>query len=90
LTPSSGLIARAQEKGLVIMHGLVTHFFGVIALAIILLVVGLCAFQVLVVTSRTIVVSIVLMTIVGLAIVAVALVALIIVAIFMTAMLMVA
>ncbi len=46
------------------MHGLVTQFFEVIALAIILLVVGLVAPHVLVVASRAIVVPIILMTIV--------------------------
>jgi hypothetical protein len=40
-TPSSGQIAGAWQRGLVIVHGLVTLFFEVIALAIILLVVGL-------------------------------------------------
>ncbi len=63
---------------------------GVIALAIILLVIGLGAFQVLVVTLRAIVVLIVLMTIVRLVIVAIASVASMIVAIFPTAMLTVA
>jgi hypothetical protein len=42
-TPSSRQIAHAQQRGLVIMHGLVAHFLGVIALAIILLVIGLGA-----------------------------------------------
>jgi hypothetical protein len=72
------------------MHGLITLFLGVIALAIILLVVGLCALQVLVVESRAIVASIVLMTIVGAAIIAVTSVALMIATIFATIMLMVA
>ncbi len=72
------------------MHGLVALFLEVIALAIILLFVGLTALQVLVVASRTIVASIVLMTIVGLAIIAIALVAPMIVAIFVTTMLLVA
>ena len=42
------------------MHGLVTLFLEIIALAIILLVVGLGTFQVLVVTSRAIMVLVVL------------------------------
>ena len=72
------------------MHGLVALFLGVIALAIILLVVGLGAFQVLVIMSRAIVALIVSMKIVRLVIVAIASVALMIVAIFPTAMLTVA
>ncbi len=72
------------------MHGLITLFFEVIALGIILLVVGLVAFHVLVVALRAIVVPIVLMMIVGLSIIPATLVALVIVAIFTTAMLTVA
>ncbi len=72
------------------MHGLVTLFLEVIALAIILLVIGLGAPHVLVVASRVIVAPIVSMTIVGSSIIAVVLVALVIVAMFTTAMLMVA
>jgi hypothetical protein len=72
------------------MHGLVALFLGVIVLAIILLVVGLCALQVLVVMSRAIMVLIVFMMIVRLAIVAVAFIASMIIMIFMTTMLMVA
>jgi hypothetical protein len=71
------------------VHGLVTFFLEVIALAIILLVVELVAPHVLVVASRAIVVPIVLMRIIG-SIVAVALVASTIVAIVTTAMLTVA
>jgi hypothetical protein len=71
----SGQIASTRLRGLVIMHGLVTLFLGVIALAIILLVIGLGAFRVLVVMLRTIVESIILITIVRLAIIAIALVA---------------
>jgi hypothetical protein len=62
----------------------------VIALAIILLFVGLAALQVLGIALRTIVASIDSMTIVRLVIVAIAPVALIVVAIFMTIMLLVA
>jgi hypothetical protein len=69
------------------MHGLVAPFLGVIALAIILLVIGLGAFQVLVVTLRAIMTPIILMMIVGLLIIVVASVASMIVAIFPTAML---
>ena len=73
------------------MHGLVVVFFlGFIALAIILLVVGLGAFQVLVIMSRAIVALIVSMKIVRSVIVAIALVALMIVMIVTTAILTVA
>jgi hypothetical protein len=72
------------------MHGLVPLFLGVIALAIIFLVIGLGAFRVLVVTSRAIVVLVVLMMIVRSVIVAIALVALMMVAVVTTAMLTVA
>jgi hypothetical protein len=89
-TPSSGRIASAQQRGLVIMYGFDALFLGVIMLAIILFVVGLCALQVLVVALRAIVALIVLMMIVGLAIVVVALVASMVVAIFATTMLTVA
>jgi hypothetical protein len=44
LTSLSGQIASTQLRGLVIMHGLVALFLGLIMLAIILLVVGLGAF----------------------------------------------
>ncbi len=90
LTSFSGWIAGTWLGGLVIMHGLVAPFLGVIALAIILLVVGLGAFWVLVVTLRAITTPIVLITIAGLSIIAVVLVALMIVAIFPAAMLTVA
>jgi hypothetical protein len=72
------------------MHGLVTLFLEVIAPAIILLVVGLVASHVFVVTSRAIVASIVLMMIDGSSIIAVALVASMVATIFTTAMLIVA
>ncbi len=72
------------------MHGLVTLFLEVIALAIILLVIGLVAPHVLVVASRAIMAPIVLMMIVGLLIIMVALITSMIVGIFTTAMLMVA
>jgi hypothetical protein len=72
------------------VHGLVTLFLEVIALAIILLDEGLVAPHVLVITSRAIMAPIVSMMIVGSSIIAVASVALMIVAIFMTAMLTVA
>ncbi len=71
------------------MHGLVTCFLEGIALAIIILVVGLVALHVLVIASRAIMVPIVLITIVGSLIIVVTLVALMIVVIFMTAILMV-
>ncbi len=72
------------------MHGLVTLFLEVIALAIILLVLGLVAPHVLVVASSVIVAPIVLMTIVGSSIIVVASVTSMIVTIFTTAMLTVA
>jgi hypothetical protein len=43
MTTSSGQNAHAQQRRLVIMHGLVALFLKVIALAIILLFVGLAA-----------------------------------------------
>jgi hypothetical protein len=43
MTPLSGQIAHALQGGLVIMHGLAVLFLEVIALAIILLFVGLAA-----------------------------------------------
>ncbi len=67
------------------MHGLVAFFLGTIALAIILLVIGLVALCALVVVLTTIMALIVLMMIARLAIVAIASVALMV---FVTAMLM--
>ncbi len=90
LTPFSGQIASAWLRGLVIMHGFVTLFLGVIALAIILLVIGLGAFWVLVITSRVIVALVILMTIARLVIVAITSVTSMIVAVVTTAMLSVA
>ena len=72
------------------MHGLVALFLEVIALAIILLFVGLAALQVLVIMSRKIMASIVLITIGGLAIVVNTKVAPVIVNIFVATMLLVA
>jgi hypothetical protein len=72
------------------MHGLITLFLEVIALAIMLLFVGLAALQVLVVAARTFVAPIVLLTIVRLAIVAIALVDPMIVTIFVATVLLVA
>ncbi len=69
---------------------LVALILGVIALAIILLVIGLVALWVLVALSRIIIVLIVLMTIVGSAIAAIVSVALMVVMIFVTTMLLVA
>ncbi len=89
-TPSSGQIACAWQRGLVIVHGLVALFLEVIAFVIILLFLGLTALWVLVDPSRTIVVLIILMTIVRLAIIAITLVASMIVAIFVAMMLLVA
>ncbi len=72
------------------MHGRVTIFLVVIALAIILLVIGLDAPHVLVVALRAFVAPIVSMMIVRLSIIAITLVASMIVAMFITAMLRVA
>ncbi len=89
-TPSSGQISCAQQRGLVIVHGLVALFLWVIALAIIILVIGLGSLRVLVIALRVIAVSIILIMIVGLATVTVVLVALMVVMIFPTKMLQVA
>jgi hypothetical protein len=72
------------------MHDLVALFLGVITLLIILLVVGLAALQVLIITPNKIMASILSMMIVRLAIVAIALVALMIVSILVAMMLLVA
>ncbi len=72
------------------MHGLVALFLEVIALAIVLLVVGLVVPPVLVVALTMIMALIVLMTIVRLAIVTITLVALIVVATFLAMVLLVA
>jgi hypothetical protein len=90
LTPSSGKIAGAQQRGLVILHGLVALFLEVTALAIILLVVGLVFPCVLVVASTTIMAAIVLMMIIRLAIVAIISVASMVVVIFVATVLLVA
>ncbi len=71
------------------MHGLVALFL-VIALAIILLFVGLAVLGVLIVATRTIMALIVLMTIVGSLVVAIASVALMVVAILVATILLVA
>jgi hypothetical protein len=88
--PFSGQGVHAWQRGLVIVHGLITHFLEVIVLAIILLLVGLAVLRVLVVAMRMIVVLIITMTIVGSLVIAIALVALMIVAIFVATMLLVA
>ncbi len=89
-TPFSGQAAGAQQRGLVIVHGLITLFLEVIALAIILVVVGHAVPWVLVVASTTIMVLIVSMTIIRLAIVAITSVALVVIAIFLARVLLVA
>ncbi len=53
-TPFYGQIAHTWQRGLVIVHGLVTLFVEVIALVIILLFVGLAALRVLIVVTRMI------------------------------------
>jgi hypothetical protein len=70
--------------------GLIAFYLEVIALAIILLFVGIAALQVNIVAPRTIVALIVLMTIVRLAIIAIALVGLMIVMILVATMQLVA
>jgi hypothetical protein len=70
--------------------GLITLFLEVIALAIILLVVGLAVPCILVLASTTIMALIVLMTIIRLAIVTITLVALMVIAIFVATVLLVA
>jgi hypothetical protein len=72
------------------MLGLVALFLRVIALAIILLVVGLVALHFLIVTLTTVMASIVSMRIVRLAIITIASVALMVIAIFVARMLLVA
>jgi hypothetical protein len=72
------------------MHGLIALFLGVIILAIILLVVGLGALQVLVIASMATVALIVSMTIFGLVILTFVSVALMVVVIFTTTVLSVA
>jgi hypothetical protein len=72
------------------MHCLITLFLGVIALAIILLVIGLVALCVLIVALTTIMASIVLMTMVRSAIVTIASVALMVITVLVTAMMTVA
>ncbi len=72
------------------MHGLVTLFLEVIALAIILLVAGLAVSCVLVVALTTIMALIVSMMIIRSVIVAIALVALMVIAIFVATVLLVA
>jgi hypothetical protein len=72
------------------VHGLITLFLEVIALAIILLVVGLAVPCVLVITSTTIMASIVLMMIIRSGIVAITSVALMVIAIFAATVLLVA
>ncbi len=70
-TPFSRQTAGAWRRGLVIVHGLVTSFLEVIALAIILLVVGLAVPHALVVALTTIMALIISMTIIRLAIIAI-------------------
>ncbi len=72
------------------MHGLVALFLEVIALAIILLVVGLVVPCVLVIASTTTMALIVLMTNIRSAIIAITLVALMVIAIFVAMVLLVA
>jgi hypothetical protein len=76
----SGQGVCAHQRGLVIVHGLVTLFLEVIVLAIILLLIGLAVFRVLIFATRTIVALIVPMMIVGLLVIVTTSVALMIVA----------
>ncbi len=89
-TPPSRQIASAQQRGLVIVHGLVTLFLEMSALAIILLVVGLVVPCILVVASTRIMASIILMMIIRSAIVAITLVSSVVVMIFVATVLLVA
>jgi hypothetical protein len=86
-TPFSGRAAGASQRGLVIVHGLVTLFLQVIVLAIIFLVWGLAVPHVLVIALTTIITFIVSMTIIRLAIIPFASM---MVTVFATAMLAVA
>jgi hypothetical protein len=90
IDPFSGQAAGARQRGLVVVHGLVTLFLGIIALAVILLVVGLAVPRVLVITPTTMMVLIVSMMIIRSAIIAVASVALMMVAVVATAIMVVA
>jgi hypothetical protein len=65
MTPFSGQGVRAEQRGLVIVHGFVALFLEVITLAIILLLIEFVALKVLTITTRMIRALIVLMTIVG-------------------------
>jgi hypothetical protein len=89
-TSFSGQAAGARQRGMVIVHGIVTLFLEVITLAIILLVVGLAVPHVLVITLTMIMASIVSMMIIRLAIIAVASVTSMMVAVVATVMLAVA
>jgi Na+-translocating ferredoxin:NAD+ oxidoreductase RnfE subunit len=59
VTPFSGQGVHSQQRELVIVHGLIAPFLEVIAHAINLLLMGLVALIVLVVTTRMIVLSII-------------------------------
>jgi hypothetical protein len=72
------------------VHGLIAPMFDVIALAIILILIGLAVFRVFIIATRMIVTSVVSMIIAELLVTAIALVALIIVPIFVATMLLVA
>jgi hypothetical protein len=72
------------------MHGLIALFFEVIALAMILLFVGLAVLTVLIIAMRTIVVLIVLMTIVRLLVIAITSVASMVAVILVARILLVA
>ncbi len=90
MTPFSRQTAGAQLRGLVIVHGLVTLFLEVIALAIILLVVGLAVPCVLVIVLTTIMALIISMMIIRSAIISITSVTLMVIAIFVATVLLVA
>jgi hypothetical protein len=58
MTPFPAQGVRAQQRGLVIRHGLFALFLEVIALAILLLLIGLFALIVLAIATRMIMASI--------------------------------
>jgi hypothetical protein len=90
LSKSDSFCVRAQQRGLIIVQGLAALFLEVIALAFILLLIGLAVLRVLVVATRMIVAPIVSMMIVGLLVVATQSVESMIVAILVATMLLVA
>ncbi len=83
-TPLTGQSVCTQQRGLVVVHGLVTLLLKVIVLAIILLLVGLFVLVVLAFATRVIMASIFLMATVMLLFIVIALVALMVVVVLAT------